>query len=236
MGFGDLSVDGVAGFRVGEITASRGHFEDDDAEESGDRLGVEALVFRGDGSRRNVSRARPAKLLDEEASEIELTEKLTNAVEVQWHERLLRTRVFFWVSLVIRAISILSGKDTAPKNDRGALSQRRHERMGRLMGQFSAVSHYAFEWDAAKARANEAKHAVAFDEAQTCFSDLLAIESFDIDHSVGEDRFIIIGMSERNRLLVVAFTLRGHEMIRIISAREALRKERFDYEKQAGSR
>ena len=66
--------------------------------------------------------------------------------------------------------------------------------------------------------------------------DVFALESFDVDHSLDEDRFVIIGKSERGRLLVVAFTLRDHTTIRIISAREALRQERLEYEKQIGSR
>jgi uncharacterized protein len=95
--------------------------------------------------------------------------------------------------------------------------------------------HYQFEWNEEKAHANERKHGVSFEEARGCFLDVFAIESFDIGHSFEEDRFIIMGVSERNRLLVVAFTLRDRA-IRIISAREALLKERVDYEKQARSR
>ena len=96
--------------------------------------------------------------------------------------------------------------------------------------------HYEFEWDEEKARANERKHGITFDEAKECFLDVFALESFDVDHSFDEDRFVIIGMSKRGRILVVAFTLRDHITIRIISAREALRQERLDYEKQIGSR
>jgi len=98
------------------------------------------------------------------------------------------------------------------------------------------VAHYAFEWDDEKARSNERKHGVGFDDAKSCFLDLFAIESFDVDHSVDEDRFMIMGMSDRRRLLVIAFTLRNHATIRVISAREALRQERLEYEKQVGSR
>ena len=96
--------------------------------------------------------------------------------------------------------------------------------------------HYEFEWDEEKARANERKHGVGFDEAKSCFLDVFALESFDVDHSAHEDRFMIIGRSERGRLLVVAFTLRDHKTIRIISAREARKQERLEYEKQIGSR
>ena len=98
------------------------------------------------------------------------------------------------------------------------------------------MAHYAFEWDDEKARSNERKHGVGFDEAKSCFLDVFAMESFDVDHSVDEDRFMIMGMSDRRRLLVIAFTLRNHATIRVISAREALRQERLEYEKQVGSR
>jgi len=95
------------------------------------------------------------------------------------------------------------------------------------------VRRYEFEWDDEKARANERKHGVSFSEAQTCFYDLFAIETFDVEHSAGEDRFIIMGRSDRNRVIVTAFTLRAMT-IRIISAREARHRERLEYEKQIG--
>ena len=96
--------------------------------------------------------------------------------------------------------------------------------------------HYEFEWDEEKARANERKHGVGFDEAKSCFLDVFALESFDVDHSADEDRFMMIGRSARGRLLVTAFTVRDGTTIRIISGREARRQERLDYEKQTGSR
>jgi uncharacterized DUF497 family protein len=65
---------------------------------------------------------------------------------------------------------------------------------------------------------------------------VFAIESYDVDHSDDEDRFMIMGRSEQGRILVIAFTLRGHATIRIITAREALPRERLEYEKQIGSR
>jgi uncharacterized protein len=98
------------------------------------------------------------------------------------------------------------------------------------------VIRYELEWDDEKARINERKHGVSFHEARSCFLDVFAIEVFDRDHSVDEDRFIIMGVSERGRVLVVAFTFRGNAMIRVISAREALPQERLEYEKQIGSR
>ena len=91
--------------------------------------------------------------------------------------------------------------------------------------------HHEFEWDDEKARANERKHGVSFDEAKTCFYDVFAIESHDVVHSAGEDRFIIMGRTDQNRVIVTAFTIRAMT-IRIISAREARRQERLEYEKQ----
>jgi uncharacterized DUF497 family protein len=98
------------------------------------------------------------------------------------------------------------------------------------------MAHYSFEWDEEKARANEAKHGVRFDEAKSCFFDVFANESFDVHHSEDEDRFVIIGMSHRERVLVVAFTIRNDVAIRIISARPARRPERLQYEEEIGSR
>jgi uncharacterized DUF497 family protein len=86
-----------------------------------------------------------------------------------------------------------------------------------------------FEWDHRKASQNSKKHGVSFEEASTVFGDPLARIIDDPVHSTEEDRFIIVGESERLRLLVVSFTDRG-KFIRIISARRASRKERIDYE------
>jgi uncharacterized DUF497 family protein len=87
-----------------------------------------------------------------------------------------------------------------------------------------------FEWDAAKAAANVKKHAVSFDEASTVFDDLLAAIIDDEDHSDDELREIIIGHSVLNRLLLVSFTERSKDTIRIISARKANKRERKEYE------
>jgi uncharacterized protein len=89
-----------------------------------------------------------------------------------------------------------------------------------------------FEWDPAKGRSNIAKHGVAFDEASTCFEDALSITILDPLHSQEEERFVLIGHSHRNRILVVVHT-DGGERIRIISARPATNKERRFYEKDA---
>jgi len=90
------------------------------------------------------------------------------------------------------------------------------------------VSYY-FEWNPEKAVANFRKHGVSFEEATTVFSDLLAMNMPDPDHSLREERFILLGLSHRLRLLVVAYAERGTRT-RLISDREATRKERRQYE------
>ena len=86
-----------------------------------------------------------------------------------------------------------------------------------------------FEWDPAQALLNEHKHGVMFDEASTVFGDVLSVSGRDIAHSLGENRFVTVGMSSQGRVLVVCHTDR-RGMIRIISARPAIRKERRIYE------
>ena len=85
-----------------------------------------------------------------------------------------------------------------------------------------------FEWDKLKARQNLQKHQVDFTEASTVFVDTLSISIPDPDHSEDEERWVTIGLSNRQRLLVVVHT--EEEMIRIISARTADRLERRKYE------
>jgi len=86
-----------------------------------------------------------------------------------------------------------------------------------------------FEWDENKAATNLAKHGVSFEEAATVFGDLLSDTFDDPDHSAEERRFVIIGMSERSRMLIVAHTDDG-DIVRLISAREPTRGEREFYE------
>lgn len=86
-----------------------------------------------------------------------------------------------------------------------------------------------FEWDDAKAESNEEKHGVTFAEAMTVFGDPLALTGYDPKHSEDEDRYLTMGTSESGRLLIVSHTDRD-DRIRIISAREATRRERKDYE------
>jgi uncharacterized DUF497 family protein len=86
-----------------------------------------------------------------------------------------------------------------------------------------------FEWDPKKAKSNLAKHGVSFTEAVTVFVDRLARVFDDEVHSVEERREIIIGRSAEHDLILVSFTTRG-DRVRILSARQATRKEREDYE------
>jgi uncharacterized DUF497 family protein len=87
-----------------------------------------------------------------------------------------------------------------------------------------------FAWDARKALQNAKKHAVTFDEAVSVFCDALAATVPDPDHSIGELRFLTVGYSSSGKLMVVAHTEDDNDTIRIISAREATRHERKDYE------
>lgn len=88
-----------------------------------------------------------------------------------------------------------------------------------------------FAWDDNKAEANLKKHKVSFEEASTVFSDPLAAIFADDEHSTpGELREIIIGISDRKRLLLTSFTERA-AVIRIISSRPATKHEQSDYEK-----
>jgi hypothetical protein len=89
-----------------------------------------------------------------------------------------------------------------------------------------------FEWDPAKARRNIETHGISFDEASTAFKDTLSVTIHDPLHSYEEDRFVLLGNSHRNRLLVIVHTERGNK-IRIISARRATKKERKQYEESS---
>jgi uncharacterized protein len=86
-----------------------------------------------------------------------------------------------------------------------------------------------FEWDAQKAAANLAKHKVSFEEAASVFGDPLGRILPDRRHSVGEKRFVLLGLSDSRRLLVVMYTERPRS-VRVISARPATRHERRTYE------
>ena len=87
-----------------------------------------------------------------------------------------------------------------------------------------------FIWDEGKARTNERKHGVTFNEAKTVFYDDNAELISDPDHSGHEDRFVMLGMSDRARILIVCHCYReSNSIIRIISARKATRKEQAQY-------
>jgi len=92
-----------------------------------------------------------------------------------------------------------------------------------------------FEWDTKKAKANLRKHKVSFEEAKTIFNDPRLITFSDEEHSEAEERFISIGMSATNRVLLAVHTEREETedllIIRIISCRIATASERRVYEK-----
>jgi uncharacterized DUF497 family protein len=85
-----------------------------------------------------------------------------------------------------------------------------------------------FEWNENKARHNKRKHGVSFREALTSFYDSGQVAFYDVDHSEDEDREILLGYSNQGQLLLVVYTFRN-DIIRIISARRATRKEAEDY-------
>ena len=87
-----------------------------------------------------------------------------------------------------------------------------------------------FEWDPAKNALNRRKHGVSFTEAATVFADETALLVDDPDHSDAEDRFVLLGLSSRWRVLVVVHCYRADDaVIRLISARKADRQERARY-------
>ena len=88
-----------------------------------------------------------------------------------------------------------------------------------------------FAWSSEKAGKNLAKHEVSFEEAETVFGDPLGRIVTDPRHSEEEERYVLLGLSHRQRLLAVMFTERA-EQVRIISARQATRRERRDYEEK----
>jgi len=92
------------------------------------------------------------------------------------------------------------------------------------------MNEIAFDWDENKNKANIKKHKVSFEEAQTVFLDENAIRFFDSEHSQDEDRFIMLGMSHRLRVVIVCHCYREDDtVIRIISARKADKHESKDY-------
>jgi len=89
-----------------------------------------------------------------------------------------------------------------------------------------------FEWDKRKASINLKKHGVSFDEAKSVFYDENGLHMPDPEHSRDEDRFVLIGMSQRIRMVVVCHCYRKNDsIIRLISARKATKQERSSYER-----
>ena len=87
-----------------------------------------------------------------------------------------------------------------------------------------------FSWDPRKAASNARKHGVSLQEGATAFADPLSLTVPDPDHSRAEARFLLIGLSDRHRLLVVTHVERDDDLVRLISARLATRRERRQYE------
>ena len=87
-----------------------------------------------------------------------------------------------------------------------------------------------FEWDESRDAENQRKHGVTFEEAKAVFLDDFARLTADPDHPIGEERFLLLGMGRLRRLLVVCHLDMGSDVIRIISARRANRRERKQYE------
>ena len=86
-----------------------------------------------------------------------------------------------------------------------------------------------FEWDENKAKQNLSKHGVSCEEAKTIFDDPLYVDFYDPDHSENEELYLIVGQSNRGRILILSYTERGNN-IRLISAREVTQQERKAYE------
>lgn len=90
----------------------------------------------------------------------------------------------------------------------------------------------SFEWDESKDSINKKKHNISFEEAKTAFYDPDALVIDDPDHSEDEGRFILLGISQYLRLLVVCHCYRSNDdVIRLISARKANKDERTQYER-----
>ena len=84
-------------------------------------------------------------------------------------------------------------------------------------------------WDEEKNRSNQKKHGVSFEEAETVFYDDDSVLFDDPDHSVGEERFLIIGVTDMEKLCIVSHCYRDEDVIRIISARKATKHEKQIY-------
>lgn len=92
------------------------------------------------------------------------------------------------------------------------------------------MNELSFEWDEKKNASNQRKHGVSFEEAESAFADEFGRLMADPDHSDQEDRFILMGLGVRLRLLIVCHCYRHADTVRIISARKANGSERTQYE------
>ena len=86
-----------------------------------------------------------------------------------------------------------------------------------------------YEWDNVKAKLNLAKHSVSFEEALSVFNDEFALLIYDEEHSSDEERFLLLGKSLVNNLLLVVHCYKEKDVIRIISARKATKNESKEY-------
>jgi uncharacterized DUF497 family protein len=87
-----------------------------------------------------------------------------------------------------------------------------------------------FEWDNRKEKSNQKKHGVSFEEAKSVFYDDNAIEFYDFDHSDEEQRFLLLGLSTKLRILLICHCFKEESgIIRIISARKATKNEQKEY-------
>lgn len=92
------------------------------------------------------------------------------------------------------------------------------------------MSELRFEWDERKNKENQRKHKVSFEEAQTVFFDVNAVEFYDDPHSGSEERFLLLGVSAKLRVLIICHCLRKDgDVIRLISARKATKNEQREY-------
>jgi uncharacterized DUF497 family protein len=123
------------------------------------------------------------------------------------------------------------------RNDTAAFDRSRSKHLDKMLSyiycKYGKGDSMQFDWDKNKAAANEKKHGVSFEEAQTAFDDHNALLIPDPDHAGEEDRFVLLGLSAALRMLVVCHCYREHdELIRIISARKATKTESATYAKR----
>ncbi len=86
-----------------------------------------------------------------------------------------------------------------------------------------------FLWDEKKSKSNKFKHGISFEEAKTVFLDEYARLKHDPDHSIDENRYLLLGLSSSLKILVIVYTVIEDEIIRLISARKATRRETKQY-------